>query len=199
VARRLSPDARRAEIIEVAHATIAKEGYRGLSLRELARRCGMSAPGLMHYFPDMPTLLEAVLAHRDEVDIVAIIGGADPGEDHRSVAELIDAAAAYYAQRLAEIRQFDALEAEALDPNHPAHAWFTERNQRNLELIRPAVEREFDDPDTVMKLLRYLFDGLRLSWMRSPDDIDFTADWAAVRSLLDRGLPGRRASPHLAG
>src|SRR6478735_4817307 len=72
MARRLTPEARRAEIIEVAHAVISDEGYRALSLRELARRCGMSAPGLMHYFPDMRSLLDAVLAHRDEVDLAAI-------------------------------------------------------------------------------------------------------------------------------
>ena len=189
--RRLSPDARRAEIIEVAHATITREGYHSLSLRELARRCEMSAPGLMHYFPDMPTLLEAVLAHRDEADIVAITGA--DGEE-RTVGELIEAAAAYYADRLAEVRRFDALEAEALDPSHPAHAWFTERNRRNLELLRPAVEREFDDPDTVMRLLRYVIDGVRLSWMQAPGDIDFVADWTAVGALLDHGLPGRRGA-----
>jgi len=193
VGRRLSPDARRAEVIEIAHATITEEGYRTLSLREVARRCGMSAPGLMHYFPDMPTLLKAVLAHRDEVDIAAI-SGAGGEDDERTVTELIDAAAAYYADRLAEIRRFDALEAEALDPNHPAHAWFAERNRRNLELLRPAVEREFDDPDTVMRLLRYVIDGVRLSWMHAPGEIDFTADWTAVRSLLDHGLPGRVAA-----
>lgn len=189
--RRLPPEVRRAEIIEVAHAAILEDGYRALSLREVARRCGMSGPGLMHYFPDMPTLLEAVLAHRDEVDLNAIfVGGA--ADSDRSVMELVDMAMAYYADRTAETSAFDALEAEALDPHHPAHDWFAERNRRNRELLRPAVEREYDDPDTVMRLLGYIFDGARLRGFDARGNPTLAADWPAVRGLLESGLPGRR-------
>jgi len=187
VARRLSPEVRRAEIIDVAHALIMEEGYRALSLREVARRCGMSAPGLMHYFPDMPSLLEAVLVHRDEVDIAAIVGAT---RDEDRLMEVIDGAMAYYADRTVETQRFDALEAEALDPNHPAHAWFEARNRRNFELLRPYVEREFAEPETVMLLLRYLMDGLRLNRIRRPDSVDVDQDRRALLALF-AALPRR--------
>lgn len=181
MARRLSPEARRAEIIEVAHGLILENGYRDLSLREVARRCGMSAPGLMHYFPDMPTLLEAVLAHRDEIDIAAINDGASYSPHFT---DFIDAATRYYADRAEEMSRFDALEVEALDPLHPAHAWFATRNERNLELVRPAVEREFENPDRVVQLIRYLIDGIRLSWMRNPENRDFESGLRSLQDLL---------------
>ncbi len=105
----------------------------------------MSAPGLMYYFSDMQSLLEAVLEHRDEVDLAAIV---PEDVSEQSLGDLIDGAAAYYVERLDDQRSFDALEAEALDPNHPAHSWFAERNERNIQLLRPVIEREFADPDT---------------------------------------------------
>ena len=185
MARRLTPEARRAEIVSIAHGVIAEEGYRGLSLREIARRCGMSAPGLMHYFPDMDSLLTAVLEHRDEADIAAIAGDAT---EARSLAELIEAAAAYYAERRDDVRVFDALQAEALDPTHPAHEWFTSRNARNLEALRPVLEREFADPDTALRLLKYLLDGMRVNRMWGDDNVDFFADLEAIRMALVGGL-----------
>lgn len=185
MARRLAPEARRAEIVETTRAAIAEDGYRVLSLREVARRCGMSAPGLMHYFPDMPALLEAVLDHRDEVDLAAILQ--DEGPDTPLV-ELLEASRRYYAERSGEARSFDALESEALDPQHPAHDYFIRRNQRAIERMRPQIEREFDDGAEVTRLLALLLDGFRLKRLREPetDWTDTSEDWVAIRRLLDR-------------
>ena len=81
----------------------------------------MSAPGLMHYFPDMQTLLAAVLDARDEEDLAAL---RLPKQPDARLLDLIDSALAYYAQRPAKVAQFDTLEIEALDPQHPAHDYF---------------------------------------------------------------------------
>lgn len=187
MARRLSPEARRAEIIEVTRAAIAGDGYRALSLREIARRCGMSAPGLMHYFPDMPSLLEAVLERRDEEDLAAILE--ERGSDI-SLVEMLELSRSYYASRPEEAGNFDTLEAESVDPRHPAHDYFARRNDRALERMRPQVEREFVDGEAVFRLLGLLIDGGRLRRLRSPraswaaaDDDD---DWRAIRDLFAR-------------
>lgn len=192
MARRLTPQARRAEIIDVTQQAIASDGFRALSLREIARRCGMSAPGLMHYFPDMQTLLEAVLDHRDEVDLAAILS--DDGSD-TPLLEMLGAARRYYAERPGEARRFDALEAEALDPQHPAHDYFVRRNERTIERMRPQIEREFEDGDQVTRVLALLLDGVRLKRLREPepDWTDTDEDWLAILRLLD-GFPRRPAS-----
>jgi AcrR family transcriptional regulator len=188
VARRLSPEARRAEIIDIAQAVIAEEGYRSLSLREVARRCGMSAPGLMHYFPDLPSLLDAVLAHRDEVDLAQLAP-----DDDASLIELLDAGVDYYAERAEETRRFDALEAEALDPSHPAHAYFATRDDRTYARLRPIIERQYDRPDDVLRLVRLLFDGMRLALLRDPEHADIRKTWASVRPLVVGALPQPKA------
>ncbi|WP_198165877.1 TetR/AcrR family transcriptional regulator [Agromyces laixinhei] len=189
MARRLTPEARRAEIIDATQAAIASDGYRGLSLREIARRCGMSAPGLMHYFPDMPTLLEAVLDHRDEVDLAEIL---DDGGFDVPLLEMLDAARGFYAAHPDEARSFDALEAEALDPGHPAHEYFARRSERTFDLMVPQIEREFEDGDEVARILRLLLDGVRLKRLRDPEVnwTDTDDDWRVMRKLLD-GFPRR--------
>lgn len=183
--RRLSPEARRAEIISTARDLIAQEGYRSLSLREVARRCGMSAPGLMHHFPDMPTLLEAVLEDRDLGDMTSISQSlpADATFD-----DVVDAAFSYYADD-AGARSFDALEAEAIDPNHPAHRYFIDRDDRVFETMRPIIERQFEDPDRVFILLRLMADGIRLRRMRDPDGFDMREEWSTVRDALYAASP----------
>ena len=60
--------AKREEILRTALEIFSREGYRGTSLREVARSCGLSLPGLMHYFDSKEDLLAAILKKRDEDD-----------------------------------------------------------------------------------------------------------------------------------
>ena len=191
MARRLTPEARRAEIIEVAHAVISDEGYRALSLRELARRCGMSAPGLMHYFPDMRSLLDAVLEHRDEQDLAAM--GVMTDTNDQPLDQKIEEALRYYEIHSDESRRFDVLEVEALDPSHPAHEFFQHRDDRNMALIRPHFEREFVDPDAAIQMFRLVLDGLWLRSVRNPHQ-DRVEAWREVQHLVFAGLERRKSA-----
>ncbi|MET0828420.1 MAG: helix-turn-helix domain-containing protein [Microbacterium sp.] len=188
MARRLSPEVRREEIIDTADAIIAAEGYRSLSLREVARRCGMSAPGLMHYFPDMESLLHAVLENRDKVDLAAIAAG-QPEDAHLD--DFIESAIRYYERAGEMTRRYDALEAEAIDPRHPAHAYYLERDARTWAVFRPLVEREFEDADRVFTLLRAVFEGLRFRVLRDPEHVDLRREWHDVRDIVLESLERR--------
>src|ERR1700734_3019640 len=55
-----SPDARD-RVLTVAQALFAEHGYRGTSLRDIARRIGIKAPSLLHHFPSKQQLYLAVL------------------------------------------------------------------------------------------------------------------------------------------
>ena len=181
MARRLSPDARRAEIIQTATQLISTDGYRALSLREVARRCGMSAPGLMHYFADMPSLLSAVLALRDEVDIAAIIGA--QGES-ATLDDVVTAAFDYYQRAGDATLRFDALEAEAVDPTHPAHAYYLDRDERSFAELKHVIEREFENPVEAFALIRVVFDGIRFRRLRDPENVDLMQEWLRVRETV---------------
>ncbi len=189
--RRLTAKARREEIIAIAHEVIVTEGARSLSLRLLARRCGMSAPGLMHHFPDLKSLLEAVLLAREERDVAAIATLAGPNP---TTLDVLDAAVRHYSSEAATTMRFDALEAEALDPDHPAHDYYFGRDQRTLDSLRPLIERDYEDPERVIAIVAVLYDGVRSRWVMHPERSDLWADWVLVRetvvpTLVPRACP----------
>lgn len=59
--RRLSAEARRAEIVRAAARHFAAAGFGG-TMRELAARCGVAPALLYRYFPSKEALIEAVFA-----------------------------------------------------------------------------------------------------------------------------------------
>ena len=59
--RRLSPEARRDEIVPAAVALFAETGFDG-STRDVARSAGITQPLLYRYFPSKESLIEAVYA-----------------------------------------------------------------------------------------------------------------------------------------
>ena len=187
MAERLDPEVRRARIMDTAMEVISEEGYRGLSMRALAKRCGMSAPGLMHYFPDLPTLLIAVLELRDERDGQAVDQAIQVQPGARAMMDsIIDRMVA----NPQGAQLFAMLEAEAIDPNHPAHQYFLDRTQRVMRDIAGPLSEEFDQPEQEARRLMAVLDGLQLSWLRDPDGFDLRTEWKA---LADRLVPHRTA------
>ena len=53
---------RHAEILAAALELMAEHGYHGASLRELAKRLGISQPSLYHYFSSKDELVEQIIA-----------------------------------------------------------------------------------------------------------------------------------------
>lgn len=185
VAQRLDPHVRREQIVDAALTLMAEEGYRGLTLRGVARHCGMSAPGLMHYFPDLPTLLMAVLERRDQVDWKAVEQHLDPSADPVSqVRDLLDTIVQRMAANPEGARLFAILEAEALDPTHPAYQFFHDRTARVTRELAPYCAAISDQPVQMAQRLMAILDGLQLSWLRDPTGFDLAAHWRAVADRL---------------
>ncbi|HWK19924.1 MAG TPA: helix-turn-helix domain-containing protein [Microbacteriaceae bacterium] len=193
--RRLAPEARRAEIIARTRAMIATRGAEGLSLREVARWCGMTAPGLLHHFDGLAAVLEAVLEERADEEIHLYAQAIGAIGEHATLRDLADATVRVTAERREESANFDRLEMIALmDRTHPLHEYY--RHGKDIRRLRPLTlalaEREYEDPLAVVSVLGLVAEGLRLRWLRSEAIPDYEADWAAVRDTVFAGFEHRR-------
>ncbi|MBD0671281.1 TetR/AcrR family transcriptional regulator [Streptomyces sp. CBMA156] len=164
--------AQRDRALAAAFEVFAREGERGTSLRAIARESGVSLTGLMHHFASKDELLTEVLRSTDERAALrwdALAGDADPGEF------MAQAMAANVADP-ARARLYVHLAAAALDPGHPAHAYFRERFGRFRAAVRDHLEaRQADgavdaglDADFTAAAFLALVEGAQLQWLNDP-------------------------------
>jgi hypothetical protein len=87
---------------------------------------------------------------------------------------------------------FAVLSAEAADPAHPAHDYFTRRYERARSAMREALVRARDagllasgvDLDHEARALVALLDGLQIQWLLAPDAVDMARELSAELQQL---------------
>ncbi|MEV6751534.1 TetR/AcrR family transcriptional regulator [Streptomyces sp. NPDC051214] len=196
-------DSRRAAIIDAALALFAKAGYLNSSLAKIAEEAGTSATVITHHFGSKQRLLMAVLEAREErtVRTFGRLGpgsdsdpGSDPvfgGDDVRALFREVLALAAYNLTQPGLIELYTRLSAEAGDPAHPAHAYFTERYERVAHYLASALQRAVEagqlkpgiDPESIAREILAVSDGLQVQWAIAEGRLDFVG---LYRAYLDR-------------
>lgn len=179
---------RRREIVAEAAKLFGESGYTHSSMRELAKRVGLSQALLLHYFSDKEDLLVEVLNLRDAsvADYLAHIRGQDVASRSREVAR-------HASEHEGLTSLYIALSAEAIDPGHPAHGYFVEHYRAAQTQTRePGLDPESPpagvSPDIVSALGIAVMDGLQIQHeYRSDVDVVAAVDgyWelvAAARS-----------------
>jgi len=162
--------AKREEILRAALEIFSQEGYRGTSLREVARACNLSLPGLMHYFNSKEELLAAILQKRDEQDF------ATTHTDGDDAFKTLSAITRHNAQVPGLVQLYATLSAAASDPAHPAHDFFVARyNDFRARLAQSLRERQDAgtlaaglDADKLAAIVIALADGMQVQWMLDP-------------------------------
>jgi len=99
LATRLVPLSRgldtRVRVLQVALSLFADRGYRGTSLRDIAKRIGIKAPSLLHHFPSKQQLYLAVLeqifsAMEDSARLIMASPGGPQEQMRKAIADSID-------------------------------------------------------------------------------------------------------------
>jgi AcrR family transcriptional regulator len=169
--------ATRQQILDEAMTLFGEVGYRSASLREIAARCGISHPGLLHHFAHKEALLMAVLQRRDELDSARFPSLRETGLDRlRALVDLVE----HNAHVPGIVELFAALSTEAIAPDHPAHAYFVRRYARTRASLAEALEatraqgalRDGVDPELAAVVIVAVMDGLQVQWLLDRGSVD---------------------------
>lgn len=176
---------RRSEIIDSATAVFSEQGYRGGSLRQIAKQLDLSLTTVMHHFPTKTALLAAVLDQSD---------AAEPGfvdRSHRDgfISSILEIVRRNLGRREL-VRMFSIVSAEATFPGHEAHEWLRTRYEsvtsEYAELITydREVGRLRDEGDALVLagLVMTGWEGVQVRWLA--DDTDPVAAMSTLMETL---------------
>jgi AcrR family transcriptional regulator len=181
---------RRDDIITAAAALYGEVGYHGASLREIAKRVGITHAGLLYYFPTKEALLAAVLERRDAEDSAREQLHCSPGLD---MMRRFVTLAEHNVRNPGIVDLYSRLAAEAMAPDHPAHDYFVHHYRRAYDDVQESFEimaergelRAGIDPGLAALSFIALMDGLQVQWLTMPDAVDLVA---SVRFYLENLL-----------
>jgi AcrR family transcriptional regulator len=186
---REDPAARRQQILDGAIRTFGQRGYHGFTVRELAKSCGLSNAGLLHYFPSKDQLLEAVMQEMERRELQALAPLA--ARTYVSLPAFLAFMQALVARESTYpefARLYAVLQSESLDEVHPAHDSFRARESAQLKRFARLVAPHVAEPRSTARHLVALMDGLRLQWLRDGQKFDMAAEWARAVTTLVPGL-----------
>ncbi|SCY55014.1 transcriptional regulator, TetR family [Microbacterium sp. LKL04] len=175
--------ARRSEIIATATAVFGTHGYRGGSLRQIAKQLDLGLTTVMHHFPTKVSLLAAVLSQEDAADTDFLERSARDG--------FIPTVLAIVERNIARrelVRMFTVVQAEATHADHEAHEWLRQRYASVIPDYRDAIEHDraagrlttTEDATMLADLVIGTWEGIQVRWLA-----DGTDPVAAMRVALD--------------
>jgi len=190
--------AKREEILTTALDVIARTGYRGTSVKELANAVGLSQAGLLHYFSSKEELFAEILAMRDAVNEDAAL------ERGESPVDALVSIVRHNADVPGLVPLYAQFSIEASDPGHPSHELFVTRYARVRELLAADIAARKEagtlpsslDAGVAASLLIAAADGLQTQWLLDPE-VDMAGHFSSLVILLG-SAPGPAAPPRRA-
>jgi AcrR family transcriptional regulator len=160
---------RRRAIAEAALELVLEKGHRSVITADVARRAGLSEPGVLYHYPTKDDLLLATLRLSDEFEWSTMpLGESVRRAPARAVESL---------RRINVVRLHTAMFGESSDPTHPAHEYFKERwragDERMVESIRRLQAAGLVDstiePFRASRWIHTAWEGLQLQWLAQQD------------------------------
>jgi AcrR family transcriptional regulator len=191
---RLTPERRRAQILEAATRLVSEKGFYGLSLQDVCDEVGLSQPGLLHYVHNKEGLLRLLVEQRydrrfDPEDYVAT---GDPAAVHPEGASFpgyLRYLVAHNAENLELVKLYMVLGAESASPGHPAHAHFADRPDAVWGLYSatrwrlPPQVGPWEEQRSLVEMCLEAMDGIQLRIFRNPP-VDLVDEWARFERVI---------------
>lgn len=190
---RTDPEVRRQQILEAATRLIGLQGYNGLTIQELAKKCGLTNGGLLYYFGSKEQLLVAILEERDRHEAAIIHadlenerGGSEAAHyARRTVLQVFQAIIGRSVAQPELLRFHTVLRAEALNSEHPANQFFLRREAMVLGEFTKLLVGHVNDATRSARQALALIQGLEQQWLRADMEFDLMAEFdAAIAAIL---------------
>lgn len=191
---RLTAEARLEQLVEEATDLIGRHGYHRFSIAALAERCGLTRAGVLHHIGSKEQLLVHILDARDK-DASKSLGANPAGVPiPRSVREALDEVVRRNAGQREIVRLYSTLSVESIEPEHPAHAYFLNRQQRSIAELSALFEASGGSgQERAVEVLAFL-DGLQVLWLRD-ESVDLWDRWAHFADrVVGQALPTEASS-----
>lgn len=179
----------RQKIIEVCIEAFGASGFHGATMKDIAKRAGISQTGLMHHFPTKADLLIGVLQERARQETrVHIESG--PIQLISSQSRVI----ADNSRRPGIIQLHSIISSEATAEDHPAHEIYRAR----YDYLRQKLTAEFAEleelgrlrvqvaPNILADLFVATLDGLQVQWLYNRTAVDIQRDFQAFLGAVIR-------------
>jgi len=186
---------RRQRILGVAERLLARNGWRGTSLAQIAREAGVSAAGLLHHFESKEQLLNAVLDARDEDDAIhADYQSGDLITEIKRVPQRFDRAPEL-------VGTFTVLLVENIAPEAPLHDRLHKRYRAAIDILTGNIEagqrrgKYRPDCDAATKAVEILafINGMETLWLLDPS-IPLTEVFKGYAESLGREIEPRSST-----
>jgi AcrR family transcriptional regulator len=190
----------RGAILDAALEVFAESGFHSGSLRDVARRVGMSNAGVLHHFADKGALLEAMLERRDDGDAETL---RELTGDGRTALRALVQLAAKNERKREIVKLFSILSTEATAVDHPAHAHFIDRYSEARAFVRSAFDALAAEdrlapgvtPASAAIGTLAMMDGLQVQWLLDPGSVEMADELAAyLQTITDLDLSDWRSS-----
>lgn len=183
---------RREQILNETLRIVGERGYHGFGIQELAERCGLTKPGLLHHFGSKDQLLIALLHDRDEkyekelnaLMLPAFDAAASPRAQREMFRRALYAVAERSLTQPALIRLQVVLRAEAINPDHPAHEYFVVGEKAKLKRIAKRAASFAPHPLSTARQIQAAMSGLQEQWLREDMGFNFLVEWDRVLKTL---------------
>ncbi|GAA2212586.1 TetR/AcrR family transcriptional regulator [Nonomuraea monospora] len=186
----------RRRVLEACVDAFGETGFYGATMKDLARRAGISHTGLLHHFPRKEDLLLGVLALRDErgTEFLQSAKVLDPAADPVETLNGMIAVIVDNELRPGLMELHCVVSGEATSADHPAHAYYADR-YRNLrrfyaETFAALAERGLPpsiDPPILATMTVSLINGLQAQWLFDRDTVRVET---AIRQFFRAVIPG---------
>ncbi|WP_181414955.1 TetR/AcrR family transcriptional regulator [Bifidobacterium asteroides] len=180
---------RKEQILDAATHIIGKNGFWGFTVRQVAEACNLTEPAILYHFKNKEKLLVAVLSRRDDIDLHNMASELHVGLDRLwadptefGLWDLCLAAVQKNSKQPEIVRLYTIMQGESLNSEHPAYAYFQNRERWATSLFARAAKHDgYDDPARIAQLVLSEMDGMQIRWLRDLGHFDLVESWKAFR------------------